>query len=131
MRISRLLLFGSLILWVPAVAHGQRIGFSIGMSPSSSAASGSSAQSHGPALPPLPASLPSTSSNSTGQLKPLNLSSTHLSPPVLDLSPNGAGAGRTRILPQVPFPMDPIAGRNPVSRILDKPGMCVDGPGKP
>jgi hypothetical protein len=107
------------------------MGFSIGMSPSASASTGQGVQPRGPALPALPPPLPSISTNTTGQLKPLNLSSMHLSPPMLNLSPNEAGRGRTRILQQVPFAMDSILGRNPVSAILEKPGMCRDEPAKP
>lgn len=124
-----LLLSGSLVFSVPAFARGQRMGFSVGMSSSaaSSGASGS-AQAHGPALPPLPGPLPSVTGNSTGQLKSLNLSATHLAPPAVNSAPPAA-AGRGGILPQVPFAMDPIlTGRGTISAALGKPGRCAQRP---
>ncbi|HEY2380753.1 MAG TPA: hypothetical protein VGK48_06165 [Terriglobia bacterium] len=126
--ISSLLLACSLVLWAPAAAHGQRTGFSIGM-PSSAPSSGASgsAQAHAPAMPPLPGPLPSVSTNSAGQMKSLNLSSTHLTPPAVNLFAP-AVAGRPGILPQVPYAMDPIAGRSTISIALDKPGMCAQRP---
>jgi hypothetical protein len=126
---SRLLVFCSLVFWVHPAAHGQRLGYSIGMSSPGSAGSTTSAPPRGPALPPLPAPLPSNPANSTGQLKSLNLSSEHLAPPPLNLPPAGNVPGRTRILPPVPYPMDPILKLDTVSGILDKPGMCTNSSG--
>ena len=127
--ISALLLSGILVFSVPELALGQRMGFSIGMSSSASSSGASgSAQAQGPALPPLPKPVPSVSTNSTGTLKPLNLSSTHLTPPGVNLRPPAA-AGRAGLLPQVPFAMDPIlGGRGTISAALDKLGLCAQRP---
>ena len=122
--ISKLMLFGSLILSAPLAVDAQRTGFSIGMTPGT-VAPAPPAQSRLPALPELPARLPSGSTNPTLHLKPLDLSSTHLAPPQIEVNPPVTGPGRGSLLPQVPYPLDPILGRDPISA-LDKPGMCVD-----
>lgn len=119
------MLFGSLILCAPPAVHGQRTGFSIGMTPPGAVAPAPPAQPHLPALPELPAKLASGSTNPTLDLKPLDLSSTHLAPPQIELNPPVTGPGRGSLLPQVPYPLDPILGRDPISA-LDKPGVCTD-----
>src|SRR5215471_17539674 len=86
--ISKLMLFGSLILSAPLAVHAQRTGFSIGMAPPGAVAPAPPAQPHLPALPELPAMLPSGSTNPALHLKPLNLSSTHLAPPQTELNPS-------------------------------------------
>src|SRR5262249_3939718 len=114
-RIFKAALSGSLILWVGAAAHAQRIGYSIGMGPKTSAPAAQPSQPQAPALPPLPGPLPSFSTSSLQvQLKNLNLQSTHMVPPRVNLFANPV---RRPILPQVPFALDAI---------LDKPGMCVE-----
>ena len=122
--ISKLMLFGSLVLCAPLAVHAQRTGFSIGMTPPGRMAPAPPAQPHLPALPELPGKLPS-STNPSLHLKPLDLSSTHLAPPQIELNPPVPGPGHSFLLPQVPYPLDPILGRDPISA-LDKPGMCMD-----
>jgi len=91
------------------------MGYSIGMGPKTSAPAAQPSQAQGPALPPLPGPLPSFSTSPVRvQLKNLNLQSTHVVPPRVNLF---ATPGRSMILPQVPFALDAI---------LDKPGMCVE-----
>jgi len=119
------MLFGSLILSAPLAVHAQRTGFAIGMTPPGTVAPAPPAQSRLPALPELPARLRSGSTNPTLHIKPLDLSSTHLAPPQIELNPPVTGPGRGSLLPQVPYPLDPILGHDPVSA-LDKPGMCTD-----
>jgi hypothetical protein len=121
--VFRLLLFGSLAFGIPGGLYAQRTGFSIGMTPPGTLAP--PAQPHLPALPELPGKLPSGSTNPALHLKPLDLSSTHLAPPQIELNPPVTGPGHGSLLPQVPYPLDPILGRDPISA-LDKPGMCID-----
>jgi hypothetical protein len=114
-RIFKAALSGSLILWVGAAAHAQRMGYSIGMGPKTSAPAAQPSQAQAPALPPLPGPLPSFSTIPVRvQLKSLNLQSTQMVPPRVNLF---ASPDRSRILPQVPFALDAI---------LNKPGMCVE-----
>src|SRR5215471_18500561 len=103
--VRRILLIGTLAVLVAAPADAQRMGFSIGIPSSSPTASGASAPPHQPTLPPLPRPLPSPSAIAAGRLQPLDLTSTHMVPPRLDLSPSGAVSGRA-ILPQLPFALD-------------------------
>jgi hypothetical protein len=106
---------GSLILCVSVAGRAQRINYSIGMPSTSSARPAQPPQSQAPALPPLPGPLPSFSTNPVQtQLEKLNLQSTHMVPPRVNLFAN---TGRSGILPQVPFALD---------KILDRPGMCVE-----
>jgi hypothetical protein len=123
--ISKLMLFGSLVLCTPLAVHAQRTGFSIGMTPPGTVAPAPPSQPHLPALPELPAKLPSGSTNPALHLKPLDLSSTHLAPPQIELNPPVTGPGHGSLLPQVPYPLDPILGTDPISA-LGKPGMCAD-----
>jgi hypothetical protein len=123
--ISKLMLFGSLVLSAPLAVHAQQTGFSIGMTPPGSVAPAPPAQPRLPALPELPAKLPSGSTNPALHLKPLDLSSTHLAPPQIEWNPPVAGPAYGSRLPQVPYPLDPILAGDPVSA-LDKPGMCTD-----
>ena len=123
--ISKLMLFGSLILCAPLTVHAQRTGFSLGMTPPGTVASAPPSQPHLPALPELPAKLPSGSTNPALHLKPLDLSSTHLSPPQIEMNPSVTRPGHGSPLPQVPYALDPVLGRDPISA-LDKPGMCVE-----
>src|SRR5215468_8518801 len=119
--ISKLVLFGSLILCGPLAVHAQRTGFSIGMTPPGTVAPAPPSQPH---LPELPAKLSPDPTSPALHLKPLDLSSTHLAPPQIELNPPVTGPGHGSILPQVPYPLDPILGRDPISA-LDKPGVCV------
>jgi hypothetical protein len=47
----------------------------------------------------------------------------HMAPPRLNLFAN---PGRRGILPQLPFALDPVAGRNPIAAFVDGPGICVE-----
>src|SRR5215831_9359909 len=129
MKISKVVLSGSLILCLSVVAHAQRIGFSVGMPSAAKAPSAQPVQAHQPTLPPLPGPLPSVTANTAERLKPLDLASMHLVPPQIDLNPTVAGSPPPRILPQVPFAMDPTLGGGSISTMLDKPAMCVQGTG--
>jgi hypothetical protein len=122
--ISKFLLFGSLVLCAPLAAHAQRTGFSVGMTPPGTVAPAPPPQSHPPALPELPGKLPSGSPNPV-HLKPLDLSSTHLAPPQIELNPPVSGPGHGSLLPQVPYPLDPILRRDPISELV-RPGICID-----
>jgi hypothetical protein len=117
-------IFGSLILCISAASQAQRINYSISMPSTSSAGSAAQpSQARGPALPPLPGPLPSFSTNTVQvQLEDLNLRSTHMAPPRLNLF----APGRRGILPQLPFALDPVAGRNPIAAFVDGPGICVE-----
>ena len=123
--ISKAAIFGSLILCISAAAHAQRINYSISMPPTSSAGSAAQpSQARGPALPPLPGPLPSFSTNPVHvQLEDLNLRSMHMAPTRLNLFAN---PGRRGILPQLPFSLAPVAGRNPIAAFVDGPGICVE-----
>jgi len=118
------MLFGGLVLCAPLAVYAQRTGFSIGMTPPGTVAPAPPAQTHLPALPELPGKLPS-STNPAMHLKPLDLSSTHLVPPQIELNPPFTGPGHGSLFPQVPYPLDPLLGRDPISA-LNRPGMCTD-----
>ena len=123
--ISKLMLFGSLILCAPLTVHAQRMGFSLGMTPPGTVAPAPPAQPHLPALPELPDKLLSGSTNPALHLKPLDLSSTHLSPPQIETNPSVTRPEHRSLLPQVLYNLDPDLGRDPISA-LDKPGKCVE-----
>jgi len=103
----------ALILTSGVAIQAQRLGFSIG-TPASHPSAASA-----PQMPPLPRLLPAPSPGALLSppltLKPLNLSSYHLSPPQIDFAPDP----RRMSLPAVPLPLDPtLASRSPE--------ICVD-----
>src|ERR1051326_3053065 len=122
MKVFRKTVLFICVLLAPVTLDAQRVGLSISAvgSPSprvpSSAATAPAALPQMPALPrPLPAAPHVSLSSLDLTLKPLNLSSIHLAPP-MSISPLRL---RSRVLPALPFALDPVAARG-------FPQMCAD-----
>jgi hypothetical protein len=110
-----LIVFVALMVF-PNFANAQRFGYSVGMP--SAGVQGSTA-APAPTLPLLPSLFPAAPAPALHSLplsvQPLDLTSLHLVPTTLVFGP----VNRRPILPQLPFPMDPLAG-------VISPQMCVD-----
>jgi hypothetical protein len=121
MKAAATVFVASLILMTPMVLHAQRFGFSIGAptSQSTGAITGGARTASAPQMPPLPRPLPTLSviplPSLQMTLKPLDLLSNHLAPPLINFAPDL----RRPALPALPFALDPIAARS-------LPQMCVD-----